>query len=74
MLKDEENKTVDFYGYQFWVGQLENKPMPFFAGILGQYIFVIPHLNAVVIRLGQFDNPDFRDVPTYQQAALKILK
>jgi hypothetical protein len=48
--------------------------MPFFAGILGQYIFVIPHLNAVVIRLGQFDNPDFQDVPTYQQAALKILK
>ncbi len=73
-LKDEENKIVDFYGYQFWLGQLENKPMPFFAGILGQYIFVIPHLNAVVIRLGQFDNPDFRDVPIYQQAALKILK
>ncbi len=74
VLRDEENKTVDFYGYQFWLGQLENKPMPFFAGILGQYIFVIPHLNAVVIRLGQNDNPDFQDVPTYEQAALKILK
>jgi CubicO group peptidase (beta-lactamase class C family) len=73
-LKDADNNKVDYYGYQFWLGQIENKPMPFFAGILGQYIFVIPHLNAVIIRLGQNDNPGFQDVPTYVQAALKILK
>ncbi len=73
-LRDAENKEVNFYGYQFWLGQLENKPMTFFNGILGQYIFVIPHLKAVILRLGQGESSEFKDIVAYQEAALKILK
>ncbi len=73
-LRDAQRNNVDYYGYQFWIGKFDNQPMPFMNGILGQYIFVIPHLNAVVLRLGQRDSPDFKDVEIYHQAALKILR
>jgi CubicO group peptidase (beta-lactamase class C family) len=73
-LRDEQGKTVDYYGYQFWVGDFDGHPSPFFNGILGQYIFVVPHLNAIVVRLGQRDDPGYNDIAAYQHATLAILK
>ena len=55
------------YGYQWW----KTLPLPTFnmfyaGGIWGQYIFVIPHLNMVVVMTAQ----NFED---YFSTAFKIL-
>lgn len=70
-----------FYGYQFWIAQYDNMTIPYFRGILGQYIFVIPQLNAVVVRLGHKRSSDFnreqnhtKDVETWIKAGIDILK
>lgn len=73
-LRDGEGDAVNYYGYQFWIAPFDGQPMPYFSGILGQYIFVIPHLNAVVVRLGHRDDPNFADARAYQRAALEIIK
>jgi CubicO group peptidase (beta-lactamase class C family) len=51
-LKDASGDPVDYYGYQFWIVNHKGYQIPYFRGILGQYIFVIPELDAVVVRLG----------------------
>lgn len=45
-------KTVDYYGYQWWVLHTAKGDIPYARGILGQYIMVIPQKNRVVVRLG----------------------
>lgn len=72
-LRGQDGNEVDYYGYQFWITLMDGQQIPFFNGILGQYIFVIPHLNAVVVRLGHQDDPNFDDVEAYQQAIRDIL-
>lgn len=71
---DQEGNLIDWYGYQFWVAPLDDGPVPHFAGILGQYIFILPELDAVVVRLGHRDDQDFQDGEIYLQAARSILE
>lgn len=52
----ETNKNVDFYGYQWWMINIDGHKVWYARGLLGQYIFVIPDLNAVVVRLGHVRN------------------
>jgi len=73
-LKNEQGDRVDYYAYQIWLAEFDGQPMLFFNGILGQYIFVIPHLDTVVVRLGNRDHPRGEDIFAYQQATLSILK
>ena len=78
-LIDENKETVDYYGYQWWIVDYKGMKIPFARGILGQYIFVIPQLNAVVVRLGHKRDTFYKnnmplDVYTYLDAALDILK
>lgn len=40
------------YGYQFWILKYKGHTIPYMRGILGQYVFIIPDKNAVVVRLG----------------------
>ncbi len=40
------------YGYQWWCLTHNNFNVVYARGILGQYIFVLPQLNAVIVRLG----------------------
>jgi CubicO group peptidase (beta-lactamase class C family) len=50
------------YGYQFWVDNFGGQVFPSMLGILGQYVMVLPHKNAVVVRLGRSENAnDFKD-------------
>jgi CubicO group peptidase (beta-lactamase class C family) len=49
---DETQKPVDYYGYQWWILQTPQGPVPYARGILGQYVIVIPQKNRVVVRLG----------------------
>jgi CubicO group peptidase (beta-lactamase class C family) len=51
-LKGEDGNPLDYYGYQFWMLTHKGHKVVYARGILGQYIFIIPSLNAVVVRLG----------------------
>jgi hypothetical protein len=46
------SKTVDYYGYQWWILKTNQGYLPYARGILGQYILVVPQKNRVVVRLG----------------------
>ena len=79
-LKDKEDgSTVDFYGFQFWIMHYKGLTIPYFRGVLGQFIYLIPEKNAVVVRLGEKVSKDqirHHKVDSYMHidAALKILK
>jgi CubicO group peptidase (beta-lactamase class C family) len=77
--REENNAPVDFYGYQYWV--LKHSGVTAIAqnGLFGQYVYIIPEKNAVVVRLGEskvtkhihhFQPENF----TYVDAALSVLK
>lgn len=52
-LKDAwQGKSVDFYGYQWWILHYKGMTIPYMRGMKGQYVFAIPDKNAVVVRLG----------------------
>ena len=78
-LVDAGGKAVDFYGYQWWLVRYRNKDVYYARGILGQYIFVIPSDNMVVVRLGHQrskvkvgQHPN--DIFVYLDAAFALLK
>ena len=77
--REESNAPVDFYGYQYWI--LKHSGVTAIAqnGLFGQYVYIIPEKNAVVVRLGEskvtkhihhFQPENF----TYVDAALSVLK
>ena len=52
-LKDSETgKPCNFYGYQWWILYLDGYHVIYARGLNGQYIFAIPQLNSVIVRLG----------------------
>ena len=53
LIYKEHNEINRHYGYQFWTLEKNGMNIPYMRGILGQYIFVIPEKNAVVVRLGR---------------------
>jgi poly-gamma-glutamate capsule biosynthesis protein CapA/YwtB (metallophosphatase superfamily)/CubicO group peptidase (beta-lactamase class C family) len=68
------------YGFQFWILEKKGHKIPYFRGMLGQYIFVIPDKNAVVVRLGKKDaktdsenNYYPQDIDTWLDAAFEML-
>lgn len=73
---DEPNSQ---YGFQFWHLRYKGMDIPYMRGILGQYVFVIPNKNAVVVRLGHKRSdtrtdqhyPD--DINTWLDAAMDII-
>jgi CubicO group peptidase (beta-lactamase class C family) len=80
-LKDptEDNKPVDYYGYQYWVFNHRGYKIPMQNGLFGQYVYIIPEKNAIVVRLGEskvtkhihhFQPENF----AYIDAALEVLK
>ncbi len=68
------NQPNKNYGYHWWLDTISGKKVFYARGILGQYIIVIPSLNAIIVRLGKErdKNPDgsLRDVPLYVQEAI----
>lgn len=78
-LRDEENKPVDFYGYQWWICKYNNSMAYYARGILGQYIIAIPDYNMVIVRLGHQRSKEKTDhhpadLLNYIDLALKIAK
>lgn len=77
-LKDGKGEVVDFYGYQWWLMNYKGTEVKYARGILGQYIFVIPEYDAVVVRLGHKRSDVYKghhpeDVFLYLDAAFEIL-
>ncbi|NOU17814.1 MAG: serine hydrolase [Bacteroidales bacterium] len=48
----ELNQPNKRYGMQWWLLNYKNYNIFYARGLLGQYIFVIPELNAIIVRLG----------------------
>ncbi|HNQ12228.1 MAG TPA: serine hydrolase [Bacteroidia bacterium] len=48
----DQGKPNKVYGYQWWCDQIDGANVFYARGILGQYIFVIPSINLVCVRLG----------------------
>lgn len=75
----EYNEPNQCYGFQFWHLTYKGMDIPYMRGILGQYVFVIPELNAVVVRLGHKRSetrtaqhyPD--DIDTWLGAAVEMI-
>ncbi len=51
-LVDREGKQNDKYGYQWWLMNYKSHPIFYMRGIRGQYIFAIPDMKIIVVRLG----------------------
>lgn len=74
-----KNKPVDFYAKHIWLVKHNNEIIPYFSGMFGQYIFMFPKENALVVRFGEMVNelaivPLPRDVSIYLKAADNLLK
>jgi CubicO group peptidase (beta-lactamase class C family) len=51
-LAKQDETPVDNYGYQWWIANYKGEQIFYARGILGQYIFVIPSKNIIMVRLG----------------------
>ncbi len=72
-------KNVDFYGLHFWLVKYHKEQIPYFSGMFGQYIFIFPKENAVIVRFGEMLNeltilPVPPDVPLYLKIADRLIK
>lgn len=77
-LVDETGKSVNYYGYQWWIIDYKGYQIPYMRGILGQYVFAIKEKNAVVVRLGnkrsdELIGPNRKDIYVYLDAAFELL-
>lgn len=77
-LTNDEAQMVDYYGLHWWIVNYNGEMIPYARGILGQYIFVIPSQNAVIVRLGhqrskEYNNHHPLDVYTWLKAGLDII-
>ncbi len=78
-LKYKFLKHNDFYKLGLWIYPRKKYEAYYFAGVFGQYIFVLPEQNAVIVRLGQMVNQlDVMrvppDVPLYLKIGTNIIK
>lgn len=73
----DNGKRIDKYGYQWWLMNYRNHPLFYMRGIRGQYVFAIPDLNMIVVRLGHKRAPKTgddlpADIFTYLDAAMGL--
>jgi len=77
-LVDETGNNINYFGFQWWIQNVNNWHVPYMRGILGQYVFVIPEENAVVVRLGHKRTSEKKnhhpvDTWLYLETAKKII-
>jgi CubicO group peptidase (beta-lactamase class C family) len=53
LINEYGQKPLDYYGYHWWIMEYRNHKVTYMRGVLGQYVFVIPDLNMVIVRLGE---------------------
>lgn len=81
ILNDGREAPCTMYGYQFWLMNYKGHDIKYFRGILGQYIMVIPDMNAVIVRLGHRRAKEYNveqdyplDMEIWIEAALNLLE
>jgi len=72
-------RRTDFYKLGLWIYPKRRYKAYYFAGVFGQYVFILPEYNAVVVRLGQMVNQlDVMrippDVPIFLKIATQLLE
>ncbi len=77
-LRDNTGDSVYYYGYHIWITRYRGLTIPYMQGMFGQYVFIIPEKNAVVVRLGEKRSRQMVhhtpiDVEIYLNAAFDIL-
>lgn len=70
---------LDYYGFQIWTMKYKGMCFPAFRGLGGQYLFIIPQKNAIVVRLGHKRSDEYIrentvDMERYLDIAFRILK
>jgi len=78
LLHKTDNITMNAYGMHIWIMYYKGYTIPYARGMWGQYIFIIPEKNAVVVRLGEkrtekMINYTPEDAYTYIDIALRLL-
>jgi CubicO group peptidase (beta-lactamase class C family) len=76
-LKETDGSMCNRYGYSWWLTEIDGKKVFYARGILGQYVFVIPSEDMVIVRLGHkravssmLKDPE--DVQDYLSLSLRI--
>ncbi len=52
-LIDKHGSEVDYFGWHWWIHEHEGLTVYSMRGLKGQYVFVIPEKNVVIVRLGR---------------------
>ncbi len=76
-LMDRDGKPSDKYGYQWWLLSHKGHPVFYMRGIRGQYVFAVPDLDMIIVRLGHKRDPVKKDdlpldIYTYLDAAFAL--
>lgn len=69
---------LDYYGFQIWTVHYKGMKFPAFRGLGGQYVFVIPEKDAIVVRMGHKRSDEYKrentiDMEQYLDIAFRIL-
>ena len=73
MVPDETGMPCTYYGYSWWLSDVDKHSFFYARGILGQYIIVVPDYNMVIVRLGRI-RPDHGDTEAADYIVSNIIK
>ncbi|WP_256012071.1 serine hydrolase domain-containing protein [Desertivirga xinjiangensis] len=78
-LPDQRGNLTDYYGYSWWLIHRGGVQVNHARGLAGQYLFVIPSQNMIVVRLGKKrasvkQNGVSVDILIYLDEVLKMMK
>lgn len=53
LIDPDTNQPNTNYGYQWWQTNVDSHNIFYMRGILGQYVFAVPDMNMIIVRLGK---------------------
>ena len=76
-LLDNDENVVDYYSWQWWLMDYQDHKVVYMRGVNGQYVFVIPDLDLVIVRLGHKRSKERNgvnpiDIYSYLEAGLEL--